>query len=102
MGLRDHIASDLAAVFAQGVAIAATHANGEVNESVRVIFDNERAVTNDEMISTSRPSILIETAAAGNVDEASEFTISGTTYYVADILPDDEGVTAIDLTEDQP
>lgn len=99
MGLRDHLAGDLTAIFAQGLAVDATHVNGATNETLRVIFDDEHEVSNDGMVSTSTPRILIATDAMGNVDIDSTFTIDGTAFHAVEIRPDNDGLTEIILSE---
>jgi hypothetical protein len=101
--LAETILADLETVFDGGLAVNATHVNGATNETLRVIFNNPHKTGLEGWgeISSAGPGILIQTADLTNVDRDSTFAISGTTYYVIEIQPDQDGITTIWLSEDQ-
>lgn len=102
MSLSDIITQDIAAIFSGDYAIQATHDNGPVNETFNVIFDRPavRALENFEPVQSNDPFIYMAAADAANVDKNSQFTISGTVYYVRTIENNHQGILKIFLTED--
>jgi len=104
MNIRTQIITDLDAIFTDGLALDITHIynGGGSSETLRAFFDNpyDRALARDDIVA-SRPSILVRTSEAGNIAGGSEFTISGSTYYLTEPENDQEGTTRFYLSEDQ-
>ena len=101
MTLLSQITEDAEAIIEGGFSQEITHIYGEESETLDAIFDNPHEVALDDRVTSSLPSILVKTSAAGNIDQDSSFTISGTTYYAMEIQPDDFGMTKITLSEDE-
>lgn len=104
MTIQQQILDDLDAVFDAGLTIDITHIynGGASNETLTVFFDNpyQTALSRDA-VESDNPAILVQTVDAGNIDDASSFTILGTTYYVTENQGDDKGVTRILISQDQ-
>ena len=104
MTIQTQITADLEAIFTDGLALDITHTydGGDSSETLQAFFDNlyDRALGRDE-IEASRPSILVQTAEAGNIAAGSQFVIAGTTYYLTESENDQEGVTRFYVSEDQ-
>jgi len=104
MAIQTQIISDLDAIFTDGLALDITHTynGGGTSETLKAFFDNpyDRALARDD-VAASRPSILVRTSEVGNIDTGSEFTISGTTYYLTEPENDQDGVTRFYISEDQ-
>jgi hypothetical protein len=103
MTIQQQLLDDLDAVFDAGLTIEITHTynGGGSNETLKVFFDNpyQPGLSRDE-VESQNPSILVQTADAGNIDRNSEFTILSTTYYVVENQSDNEGVTRIIISQD--
>lgn len=100
--IKQQVLDDLDAVFDAGLAVDITHVNGATNETIKGFFDDpyQTGLVGDAEFNNPAPAIFIQTADCGNVDENSEFTISGTVYYVIEIEPDNEGMKKINLSKD--
>lgn len=104
MTIQTQIITDLDALFTDGLALDITHTynGGGSNEILKAFFDNpyDQALARDD-VAASRPSILVRTSEAGNIVKGSEFTISGTTYYLTEPENDQDGITLFYISEDR-
>ena len=96
------ILSDVDAIFSDGLTVDVVHVNGAVNETIQGLFENpySSGLVGDGDIENPTPAIYIKTSDSGNINEDSNFTISGTVYYPINIETDMEGVKKITLSKD--
>jgi len=100
--LQQQILDDLDAIFNGGLPLDVSHVNGETSETIKGFFDNpySSGLVGDGDIENPTPTIFIKSSDSGNIDENSNFTISGITYYPVEIETDVEGVKKITLSKD--
>lgn len=101
MSIKTQITDDAEAVFDSGLTVAAVHTYGVETENLLVFFNNpyEVAAQFDTEQEATLISIEVLTANADNIDHDSSFLIAGTTYYVDEIQPDNEGTITIIISE---
>lgn len=102
MSITSQMDADLTKVFLAGLAVAVTHINGALQETLNGFFDEapEILLQDGAAVDSEIPTLVLLTAAAGNVDEGSSFLIGGVTYYVTHIEPDQHGTTRVQLNKD--
>lgn len=102
--IQQQLTDDLDAVFDYGLQINITHVNGAVNETIKGFWDPEYSRLLEEggvAVESDKPSILIRTSEAGNIDRDSTFTIDSVTWYPLEVESDQHGTQRIYLSKTQ-
>ena len=104
VAIQQQILNDLDAVFLDGLQIDVIHTNGSTIETIQAFFDPEYSRLLEAggiAVESDKPSILIRTEQADNINHSSSFEINSVTWYALEIESDNHGVKRIYLSKDQ-
>ena len=103
--IQQQLENDLDAIFNGGLQIIVTHIYGSDQEQLRAFYDPEYSKlfegSGQAAVESVRPSILIRTSQAENIDHNSSFVINSITYYPLEIESDNHGLKRIYISTDQ-
>lgn len=102
MTLQDDLTSDLSVFFdTDDFAVSCTYTpSGGSASTINVIFDKQFPAQNGNEI-TFTPAARVKTSDITGIDKNDTMVIDGTTYYVFEPGPDDNGIRTILLSENQ-
>lgn len=96
--------NDISLFFTDFAVDAVYTPQGGPASTIKVIFNNEynRVVDINGFagIESSAPQAVCKTTDAANARHGDTLVINGTTYYIAEIMPDGTGITVLALSRD--